>query len=192
MGKTRAEKNYHIRPRTRSLVYVGMFTAVMIVLSQLYIPMPTGVPVTLQTFAVALTGAVLGWKKGVCSTVVYVLLGVVGVPVFSGFGGGLSHLLSFTGGFIYGFPVLTGFCGVTGMNGKRVVRCLFAILGVELCHLAGVTQFVFLTGRSFWEACLLVSLPYQLKDILFVIVALAAGGTIRKRLFRAGLLATES
>lgn len=188
MGKTRAEKNYHIRAGTRSLVYIAMFTAVMAVLSQIYIPMPTGVPVTLQTFAVALTGAVLGWKKGMCSMVVYILLGMVGVPVFSGFGGGISHLLNYTGGFIYGFPFLAGLCGAAQETRNRVVGGILAFLGIELCHCIGVVQFAILTGRSFLEACLVVSLPYQIKDIALVAVALAVGGTVRKHLRRAGLI----
>lgn len=188
MGKTRAEKNYHIRAGTRSLVYIAMFTAVLAVLSQLYIPMPTGVPVTLQTFAVALTGAVLGWKKGMCSMVIYILLGMVGVPVFSGFGGGLSHLLNYTGGFIYGFPFLAGLCGLAVAMKNKVLTGVTALFGIELCHIAGVIQFTILTDRSFWEACLVVSLPYQIKDMIFVAAALAVGQKVRKHLCRAGLL----
>lgn len=188
MGKTRAEKNYHIRTGTRSLVYIAMFTSVMAVLSQLYIPMPTGVPVTLQTFAVALTGAVLGWKKGVCSMVVYILLGVVGVPVFSGFGGGVSHLLNYTGGFIYGFPVLAGLCGMAVAANNKIIGGVLAFFGIELCHFAGIIQFAVLTGRSIWEAFLIVSLPYQVKDIIFVAAALATGQKVQKHLRRAGLL----
>ena len=75
---------------TKTIVTVGMFTAVLSVLSILTIPMPTGVPVTLQTFAMALCGYVLGWKKGTSSTLIYILLGTVGVPVFAGMTGGPS------------------------------------------------------------------------------------------------------
>lgn len=73
---------------TKTIATVGMFTAVLSVLSILTIPMPTGVPVTLQTFAMALCGYVLGTKRGTASTVLYILLGTVGVPVFAGMTGG--------------------------------------------------------------------------------------------------------
>ena len=60
------------------IVLTGMFAAVLAALSQVQIPMPSGVPVTLQTFAVALTGYVLGWKYGLASTAIYTLLGAIG------------------------------------------------------------------------------------------------------------------
>ena len=69
---------------TKSIILVGMFAAVLAVMSQIAIPMPSGVPMTLQTFAVALAGAVLGWKLGALSALVYLLLGAAGVPHFPG------------------------------------------------------------------------------------------------------------
>ncbi len=70
------------RVSTRSIVITGMFAAVIAVLAQVALPMPSGVPVTLQTFAIALTGVVLGAKLGMAAAGVYILLGAVGVPVF--------------------------------------------------------------------------------------------------------------
>ena len=72
----------------KTITTVGMFTAVVCILSVLQIPLPTGVPVVLQTFAVALTGYVLGEKKGTLAVLLYVLLGAVGLPVFAGMSGG--------------------------------------------------------------------------------------------------------
>ena len=86
---------------TKSIVMTGMFAAVLAVLSQIAIPMPSGVPVTLQTFAVALTGFVLGMKLGTAATAVYVMIGALGAPVFAGFSVGLGILLWKTGGFIF-------------------------------------------------------------------------------------------
>ncbi len=117
---------------------MGMFTAVLSVLSILTIPMPTGVPVTLQTFAMALCGYVLGWKKGTSSTLIYILLGTVGVPVFAGMTGGPSWLAGYSGGFIWGFIFLTMLCGV-GMAQKqiwlRAVRtCRSCCVSSARCH----------------------------------------------------------
>lgn len=69
-------------------VMAGVFAALLVVLSQVSIPLPTGIPVTLQTFAVALCGCVLGPAVGSAAVGVYLALGAVGVPVFAGFSGG--------------------------------------------------------------------------------------------------------
>ena len=71
----------------QKVVMTGMLAAVMAVMSQIQFPLPSGVPVTMQTFAMALAGYILGWRYGLASTVVYILLGAVGVPVFAGFSG---------------------------------------------------------------------------------------------------------
>ena len=89
--------------RVLDLAQIGLFAAVLVVLSQLSIPLPGGVPVTLQTFAVALTAYVLKWKKGALSVLVFLALGAVGVPVFHNFTGGFGMLIGVTGGFLWGF-----------------------------------------------------------------------------------------
>ena len=88
-----------------------MFAAVIAVLAQIAIPLPSGVPVTLQTFAVALTAVVLGARLGSLSTLIYILLGAAGAPVFTGFYGGLGAIVGKTGGFIWGFLFLAFFTG---------------------------------------------------------------------------------
>ena len=93
-------------------IYAGLFAAVLAVLSQLAIPMPGAVPLTLQTFGVALCAYVLGWKLGTLSYLIYFLLGLAGVPVFSNFTGGISKLFGPTGGFLLGFFLLSFGCGI--------------------------------------------------------------------------------
>ena len=89
-----------------------MFAAITSILSIVTIPTPIGVPFTLQTFAMALCGLVLGKKYGTLSTVLYVLLGLVGVPVYAGMTAGPGVLFGVTGGYIFGFILMTFFCGV--------------------------------------------------------------------------------
>ena len=74
------------------ITFCGLMTALTVVMSQISVPMPFGVPVTLQTFAICLCGYFLGLKFGLASILCYVVLGVIGMPVFSGFKGGLSVL----------------------------------------------------------------------------------------------------
>ena len=148
---------------------MGMFTAVLSVLSILTIPMPTGVPVTLQTFAMALCGYVLGWKKGTSSTLIYILLGTVGVPVFAGMTGGPSWLAGYSGGFIWGFIFLTMLCGV-GMAQKQIwLRVLLGLAGLAVCHLLGVIQFAIVAATPFPAAFVAVSVPYIVKDVISVV-----------------------
>lgn len=180
------EQKQHIT--TKSMVITGMFAAVLAVLSQIAIPMPSGVPVTLQTFAVALTGCVLGWKMGTVSVLVYVLIGAIGAPVFAGFSGGLGILLGKTGGFIFGFLFMAFFCGMGSLRKNKAIGGLLGALGVAICHLLGVLQFAVLMGMSFGESAVLVSLPYLVKDAVSVVLAFFAGAVLKKALNAANIL----
>ena len=174
--------------KTKEIVCAGMFTAVLAILSQLSIPMPTGVPITLQTFAVALTGVVLAWKLGLASTIIYILLGTVGVPVFSEFSGGLHVLVGYTGGFIWGFLILACLSGIGILMKNKVFGILLGIAGLAVCHLIGVLQFMLVANMSFAESFLVASAPYLIKDVISVILAFIVGAQIRTRLMKAGLL----
>ena len=90
------------RTATRSLVLCALMAALTAICSQIQIPLPM-VPINLALFAVHLSGALLGWKYGALSMVVYALLGVIGVPVFAGFGSGPAVLFGKTGGYILGY-----------------------------------------------------------------------------------------
>lgn len=173
---------------TRDIVCVGMFAAVLAVLSQISIPMPSGVPVTLQTFAVALTGVVLAWKLGLASTLVYILLGAIGVPVFAGFSGGIQVLVNYTGGFIWGFLAMTLLCGIGICMKNKILGILLGMVGLSVCHLFGTIQFMIVMHMGIGESFLLASAPYILKDVISVFLAFMVGTQIRTRLLKAGLL----
>lgn len=175
------------KTNTKTIVLIGMFAALLAVLSQISIPMPSGVPVTLQTFAVALTGFVLGWKYGIAATGIYILIGAVGMPVFSNFSGGLGILFGKTGGFIWGFLFLAGLCGSTWRSKKKVLAAFTSILGILVCHVLGIFQFQVIAGIGFWESALLVSLPYLLKDIVSVFLAYTAAALLVKSLHAADI-----
>ena len=176
------------RVSTRSIVITGMFAAVIAVLAQVALPMPSGVPVTLQTFAIAWTGVVLGAKLGMAAAGVYILLGAVGVPVFSGFAGGLGILFGKSGGFIWGFLFLALLCGLGCQIKNKVVGWGLGIVGLAVCHLLGIFQFMVLMKMGFAESALLVSVPFLIKDVVSVAFAFVLGLQIRKQLFRADIL----
>lgn len=173
---------------TKTIVEIAMFTAILAILSQVSIPMPSGVPITLQTFAVALIGVVLAWKFGAVSVIIYILLGAIGVPVFAGFSGGAQVLVNYTGGFIWGFIFMAALCGVGSVMKNKVLGFVVGLAGLVICHLLGVLQFMIVMGMGFGESFALVSAPYLIKDVISVALAFVVGGQIRKRLIRADLL----
>lgn len=172
--------------RTKDVILTGMFAAVLAVLSQLSVPMPSGVPVTLQTFAVALTAYVLGWKKGAAATAVYILLGAVGVPVFANFSGGIGVILGSTGGFIWGFLFMVVLAGAGMQQENRGLLILLGALGLAACHLLGTLQFMAVMHMGFGESFVLVSAPYLLKDAVSMIAAYFIALAVRRALAAAG------
>ena len=135
--------NENTRKRTLNLTLAALFTAVTAVLSQTAIPTPFDVPLTLQTFAVALCGYTLGIKWGLASILTYILLGTAGVPVFSGFRGGVQVLFGATGGFnaflrrrrAYKkqiFKGAAGYCGAGDLPFARL-RAVRAYLQNRVC-----------------------------------------------------------
>lgn len=173
---------------TQTLVMTGMLTAILAVLSQISIPMPSGVPVTLQTFGVALCACVLGWKFGTVSVLIYLLLGAVGVPVFAGFHGGFSSIIGSTGGFLIGFLPMAFLTGLFNPAKNKVGTVLCSAAGLAICHLLGVLQFMFLMKMGFVEAALLVSVPYLLKDIVSVVLAFVVGAIVKRALNAANIV----
>ena len=87
--------------KTIDMAYIALFAVLMAVCS--WISIPAVVPFTLQTFGVFVAVSVLGGKRGTLAVVLYLLMGIVGLPVFAGFSGGLGVLLGSTGGYIIGF-----------------------------------------------------------------------------------------
>ncbi len=178
---------------TKSLVTIGMFTALVAVLSILEIPSPTGVPFTLQTFAIALCGFVLGFKQGTLCVFLYVLLGAIGVPIYAGMTGGLGKLLGVTGGFLFGFIPMATLCGLKKDSSNKVLPILLGLIGLILCHILGSLQFsLIMTAKnnseiSFISAVLTVSVPYLAKDILSVIGAYFVSLALKHRLKQANL-----
>ena len=164
----------------KELVFIALFAAVLAVLAQISIPMPSGVPITLQTFAIALTGYSLGARRGSLATGIYLLLGICGVPVFSMFRGGLGALLGATGGFLIGFLPQTTLTGLAYARGPAI-SLICGLLGLAVCHLCGTIWYAVLGGQSVLVSFLAVSAPYLLKDVVSVVVAYIAAHAVCRR-----------
>jgi biotin transport system substrate-specific component len=165
----------------QNMTKIALFTAIIAVCAMISFPLPSGVPVTLQTFAIALTGFVLGWKKGLISVAVYLALGMVGVPVFSGFTGGFAKIFGVTGGYLWGFLLMVLLCGLVARK-RRVLCGVLSLAGLALCHIAGVIQFAVVADSSPLSAFLLASAPYLVKDVASVVVAYLVAEALQKAL----------
>lgn len=158
--------------RIKNVCVSAMAVAILAICSQICFPLPSAVAVTLQTAAVAFCGYYLGAKRSVAAISAYILLGVVGVPVFSGLSGGIAVLFSASGGFIIGFVPLALFCSAYKENGKFSLSFVMGLLGLLICHIFGITAFSLLTKTSLAVSFISVSLPFIIKDIMSVLFAL--------------------
>ena len=117
--------------RTRDMVLIAMFAAIAAICS--WITVPTSIPFTMQTFAVFIAVGLLGGKRGTLAILVWILLGAVGLPVFSGFSGGLGIILGSTGGYIIGFLVGALFMwGMEKVFGTRPIPLIIAMVAALL------------------------------------------------------------
>lgn len=179
------------RGKTYDMAYIAVFAVLIAICS--WISIPTVVPFTLQTFAVFLAVTVLGGRRGTLAVMIYILLGAVGLPVFSGFRGGIGVLLNTTGGYIIGFL----FAGLIMWLMERLFgRKLWAqAVGMALGMIAylsvGTVWFmaVYLhqTGPVTLTAVLgWCVIPFLIPDIVKMALALSFGNVLRRQL--AGML----
>ncbi len=169
---------------TADLVYTAIGAALIAVCS--WISIPTTVPFTLQTFAVFFVLLTLGGKRGTIATVVYVVMGAVGLPVFSGFKGGVGALLGNTGGYIIGF-VFMGliYMAVTKFAGSRMITATVALLiGLVACYAFGTAWFMFVYMKNTGPVGVMTVLswcvlPFVIPDIAKMALAIVLSRKIR-------------
>lgn len=169
--------------KTVDMAYIALFAVIMAVCS--WISIPAVVPFTLQTFGVFVAVAVLGGKRGTLAVALYLLMGVVGLPVFSGFSGGLGRLLGSTGGYIVGFvfSALVMWLMEHFFGTRTWVLALSMVLGLVVCYAFGTAWFLIVYARTtgpigLWTALGWCVFPYIIPDLIKIALALA----IRKRL----------
>lgn len=167
---------------TQKLCAVGLCTAIIAILAQISIPLPFGVPFTLQTFAIILTAIILGARNGAIAATVYVLLGAIGLPIFHNFTAGFQVLLGPTGGFLFSFPLLAYLVGLGRERGSRGLQLLLLSLGVICNHIFGVLFFCIVTGGTLLAALTACVLPFLPTTILQAILAYLLGSKIYKRM----------
>ncbi len=167
--------------RAAAVVVAALATALA---AQVSVPLPwTPVPMTLQPLLVLLSGALLGAGLGAASMSLYLVLGILGAPVFSGGGAGLLWLAGPTGGYLLAFPAAAGAVGLLAgpprAGSFRLATALVA--GLALIYVGGMSQLAIITERSWGSLASVAVLPFLAGDLLKVLVALALARPLRPR-----------
>lgn len=140
--------------KTRDLTMIALFPALMGATAGISIPLFNLPPITLQTFFVLLSGLILGPKKGAISMLIYLIIGAIGIPVFSGYRGGLEVLTGFSGGFLFGFVIASFFVGFVKngnfINNEKLAILPILLVGTLIIYMCGAAYIAFLTKGSYW------------------------------------------
>ena len=176
------------RLRTLDMAYIALFAVLMAVCAWITVPLPKPlVQFTLQTFAMFMALTTLGGRRGLYAMVVYLLLGAVGVPVFSGFRGGLGVLLDTTGGYIIGFAAaaLVYWLLTAKLGDSLPVKIAACVLGLAVCYAFGTAWFLVLYARTTGPIGVTTALswcvlPYIVPDLLKLALAVVLSGRIKK------------
>ena len=193
--------------KTLDLCLIALFTAIISIVSQFNIPLPGGVPMTLQTFIVPVAGIVIGSRRGFMATLLYVILGAIGIPVFHGLTGGLGSIMGPTGGFIISFPLMALLAGMfyelavtlsgekTG-NGKIAIYYGLIVAGLMAGTLfnyaVGVLWFMIMTHNTLGAALSACVIPFIPTTIIKIILVLILAPALRHTLYQARLIGTEN
>ena len=168
---------------TRDLAFIALMAALMAVCAWITIPFSL-VPFTLQTFGVFTALALLGGRRGTLTILLYLCLGLVGLPVFSGFSGGAGVLTGATGGFLLGF-IATGliYWALTARLGTSLpVKAVGLVLGLAVCYAVGAAWFihVYAEPTSVGAALIICVVPFIPADLIKLALALAVSRRVGK------------
>ena len=174
---------------TYQMAVTALMAAVMCVLGPLTVPIGA-VPISLANFVICLTAWLLGPKFGTLSVAVYLCIGLIGVPVFSGYGAGLAKLAGPTGGYLVGYLLLALIGGlfIEKSNGNPAVSGIGLVLGDAACYVLGTAWFVFQMQCELGYALSVCVYPFIALDLAKIVVSCVVGALLRKRLVQAGVL----
>lgn len=181
------------RKHIRDLCYIALCAAVMVICSWLYFNIPaTEIPITLQTLGVCMTAGFLGWKRGTLSVLAYILLGICGIPVFSGYKNFYALIGSPSAGYVIGFIFTALIVGVATDKlrfiGDRftnkvksqiiqlVILAVAMVIGVAICYVFGTLWYLFIYKGSATAENLQIALtycvyPYIVPDLIKIVAA---------------------
>lgn len=170
------------------MILVSLFAAVMCIFAPFIVPLGP-VPLSLSTFVLYLTAIILD-KKAVISIFVYIIIGVVGLPVFSGGVGGLDRLLGPTGGFILGYIPCAVISGIVSdkFNNRFYIQLAGLFIGTVTMYIPGVAWMLYVLGAESVNSAMSVVavniLPFVPVDVLKMVAAVYIGNSINNRIYK--------
>lgn len=174
--------------KTKDMTIVAVMAALLCVVGPLTIAIGP-IPLSLATFAIYLAGAVLGAKQGALAVALYLLLGLVGIPVFSGFTGGFQKLIGVTGGYLVGYlpcALLTGLAVPPDRpeTGPRWRLPAFMVLGTAALYLTGTAWFMLQTHNGLMASLGMCVFPFLPGDAVKIAAATLLAEPLRKAVYR--------
>lgn len=164
----------------------ALMAAVMCIICPMMVPVGA-VPVSLATFAVALASTLLGTGRAIASCVIYLLLGLAGMPVFTGFQGGIAKLAGPTGGYLVGFLPMILIGGCIGKNAATRGKIAGLLLGQLVDYALGTGWYMLQTGNHLHPALTICVYPFLVPDVGKIALGVLLGQRVRKELHRAGM-----
>lgn len=173
---------------TKALTLTAVLTALLCILGPMTLPLGP-VPLSLTSALLMLSALLLGPGRAACCCGVYLLIGLVGLPVFAGFTGGLTALAGPTGGYLIGYLPMTALCGWGLRRCSRLPgQALTLLAATALLYALGTAWFCLMTGSGLQAALAVCVLPFLPGDALKAAAVLTGGNAIRRRLKKTGLL----
>ena len=187
-----------VKMKLKDYILCAIFAAFIAVLAQVQIPLPfTPIPISLAVLAVLVTGGLLGVKRSLISIVVYILLGIIGIPVFAGFQGGPNVLVGPTGGYIIGYIpliiIVAAFTSYATNKAKErgwpaykkvILLVAGAVVGILFLYALGTTWFMISTGRTLVEALAMCVVPFIPGEIIKIVAFTLIMAALKKHIDR--------
>lgn len=158
--------------RIKIITTIAIFSGIICVISPITLPVGM-IPITLSTFAIYLIGGLTKKYIGILSTIIYIFIGIIGLPVFSSYTGGIGVVLSITGGYILGYiPCVFVISLITSINKKNILLYpLSMIIGTIICYYIGTLWFMVQTKNTLFETLIITVVPFLIFDIIKIILA---------------------
>lgn len=171
------------------LCSISLITAILCVVGPISIPIGN-IPVSFSNLVLLLAAYVLGAKCGTVSCVLYLLLGLTGLPVFSGYAGGFAKLVGPTGGYLIGFIFLTYISGlfIEKSSSNIFWSIIGMVIGMVVLYVFGTFWYMYIMDCSIMPALAACVVPFAFIDPIKIVFAAITGREIRKRLIQAHLI----
>ena len=171
---------------SKKIVFTALFAALIAVCGFISIPIPgTPIPIVLQNMLTVLTGLMLGPVWGTAATVLFLVAGALGLPIFAGGTGGIAKLMGPTGGFLYGYALATLIAGIIAQRpvyGKKtpLLRLILAtVCGFVIMYIPGVIHFMRVMDKTFAQTMTLCVIPYIPGDLVKMVLAILLATKLR-------------